>query len=175
MNAQPLSKSSLAQIGLLFNSFHTAHSHITHHHVSCHSTTPPLTPSHLISYHIIFTLLHLHTHATTPPFTHHTSHQHTSTHTTMHTSLHITTHTLHYPHTLTPTHTITPLSNSFLLTSTCILRCVLKEDRSTVKMDRDSSKTAGTAEVPFLDRERQSCCLMSVRKGPPVRKTGPLF
>ena len=137
-----------------------SHHYITHlyshNYTSPHTTT--LAPSPPLSH----SPSHTHTHHCTHPHTTHTlSHYHTLPHTT----------TCHYTH----TRTTTPLSHSFTLTSTCILRCVLKEDRSTVKMDRESSKTAGTADVPFLDRERQSWCLMRARNGAPVRKTGPLF
>ena len=120
--------------------------HISHHtttsHTYTHTTIPALTPSPPLTP----TLTHTHLHITAPTLTPHTlSHYHTLSH------HHIMLMPLH-PH----SHYNTSLSHSFTLTSTCILRCVLKEDRSTVKMDRESSKTAGTADVPFLDRERQS-------------------
>ena len=138
-----------------------------HHYTSLHTTTPHTTTPHITpTCHTPLSLMSHHytcPHTTTPPFTplHLMSHHHTP--------LHLTSHLYTCPH------TTAPLTHSFTLTSTCILSCVLKEDRRTVKMDKDSSKTAGTAEVPFLDRERQSWCLMRVRKGAPVRKTGPLF
>lgn len=48
-------------------------------------------------------------------------------------------------------------------------------DRSVRKMDRESSKTSGTDETPFLDSATQRYCLMALMNISLVLKMGPAF
>ena len=60
-------------------------------------------------------------------------------------------------------------------TSTCIFRCVLNEESKERKMERDSSKTWGILDTPFLLRATQRYCLTADIKTSSVRNTGPEF
>lgn len=60
-------------------------------------------------------------------------------------------------------------------TSICILRWVLKWDRRVRNMERESSKTSGTEETPFLDRATHRYCLMALMNISFVLKMGPAF
>lgn len=48
-------------------------------------------------------------------------------------------------------------------------------DRSVRKMDRESSKTSGTEETPFLDSATHRYCLMALMNISLVLKMGPAF
>lgn len=60
-------------------------------------------------------------------------------------------------------------------TSICIFKCILKFERRVRKMARESSKTSGTEETPFLDKATQRYCLMALMNISCVLKTGPAF
>lgn len=51
----------------------------------------------------------------------------------------------------------------------------MKWESSVRKMDRDSSKTSGTDETPFLDRATHRYCLMALMNISLVLKMGPAF
>lgn len=62
-----------------------------------------------------------------------------------------------------------------IITSICILRCVLKWESRVRKMESESSKTSGTEETPFLDRATHKYCLMALMNISLVLKMGPAF
>ena len=69
----------------------------------------------------------------------------------------------------------TPKQSVGVHTSICIFRCILKFERRVRKIARESSKTSGTEETPFLDNATQRYCLIAVMNISWVLKTGPAF
>lgn len=60
-------------------------------------------------------------------------------------------------------------------TSICILMYVLNLDNRARKMDKESSKTVGTEDTPFLDSATHKYCLIALMNISFVLKTGPAF
>lgn len=60
-----------------------------------------------------------------------------------------------------------------LLTSICILRCILNLDSKATKIASDSSNTSGTEETPFFERATHRYCLIAVTNIAFDLNTGP--